>query len=121
MTLCPILDFANHSPHPPYTIPKPIEAELWDTAPSSKRKFGENFVLLSPSMATTPSNTELFLKYGAHPNPTLFTEYGFMTDSAEGPACDEVELDGVIVALFDARGSLGSWMKEILEVEGYWK
>lgn len=72
-------------------------------------------------MATTPSNTELFLKYGAHPNPTLFTEYGFMTDSAEGPACDEVELDGVIVALFDARGSLGSWMKEILEVEGYWR
>lgn len=76
---------------------------------------------MSPSMTTTPPNTELFLKYGAHSNPTLFTEYGFMTDSAEGPStCGEVELDGVIAALFNVRGSLGSWMKEILVVEGYW-
>lgn len=121
MTLCPILDFANHSPRPPYTIPKPIQAELRDTAPSSKKTFGENFVLLSPSTTITPSDTELFLKYGAHSNSTLFTEYGFMTDlSVGGRAGGEAELDGIIAALFNSRGSLGSWMKEILVVEGYW-
>jgi len=118
MTLCPILDFANHSSRPPYAIPKPVQAELWDTASSPKRNFGENFGLLSPSMTTTASNTELFLKYGAHSNPTLFTEYGFVTD--KGPAGGEVELDEVIATLFNTRGSLGSWMKEILLVEGYW-
>jgi hypothetical protein len=124
MTLCPILDFANHSARPPYMIPKATQAELRDTAPSPKRKFGESLVLLSPSMTTNP-NKELFLKYGAHSNSTLFTEYGFVADfSVEEPAPEasrgEVELDGVIEALFNKRGLLGSWMREVLVVEGYW-
>ena len=42
----------------------------------------------------------------------------------EGPVPDlsggEVELDGVIEALFNKRGLLDLWMKEILVVEGYW-
>jgi len=125
ITLCPILDFANHSARPPYTIPRATQAELWDTTPSHKRKFGKNFVLLSPSMTTTPHNKELFLKYGAHSNSTLFTEYGFVADyNVEGPVPEasrgEVELDGVIKAFFDKRGLLGSWMRGILVTEGYW-
>jgi len=124
MTLCPILDFANHSARPPYMIPRATQA-LWNTAPSPKRRFGENFVLLSPSMTTTPHNKELFLKYGAHSNSTLFTEYGFVADyNVEGPVPEashgEVELDGEIEALFNKRGLLGSWMREILIIEGYW-
>ena len=43
-----------------------------------------------------------------------------MTDNVEEPAGGEVELDGVIATLFNTRGSLGSWMKENLVVEGYW-
>ncbi|KAF8959069.1 hypothetical protein BDZ97DRAFT_1839701 [Flammula alnicola] len=125
MTLCPILDFANHTISPPYTMPKPTQSEIWDTGPLGRRKFGDNFVLLSPSTATTSPHEEIFLRYGPHSNSTLFAEYGFVMAPSPNDASDEtsggeIELQGVIETLFLKRGSVGSWMKEILVVEGYW-
>lgn len=103
--------------------PKATRAELWDTGPS--KKFGENFVLLSPSDATTPPGSELYLKYGNHSNATLFSEYGFVNHvNTEGKYDEnpqgEVELEKVIEDLFEQRGTLGTWMKQVLVEEGYW-
>ncbi|KAH9484319.1 Ribosomal lysine N-methyltransferase 2 [Psilocybe cubensis] len=124
MTLCPILDFANHTTKPPYTIPEPTRAELWDTGPSASRKFGDNFVLLSPSDVTGQTE-ELYLRYGLHSNATLFSEYGFVshlhaTEQDDDTPGGQIDLEGVIEDLFSRRGDVGSWMKDLLVEEGYW-
>lgn len=116
MTLCPILDFANHTAHPPYTLPKASPVDTWNIAPPMKHKFGHDFTLLSPSGLITSPDIELFLKYGSHPNSTLFTEYGFVEPTGEG----EVMLDCAVEALFKTRGDVGLWMKDILIAERYW-
>jgi hypothetical protein len=128
MTLCPILDFANHTTRAPYTTPKPTNAEIWNTGPLGKRKLGDNFILLSPSSATTLPNEELFLRYGAHPNSTLFTEYGFVNTSKLADGADDsddyhdpqIELEGAVERLFVKRGAVGAWLQETLDAEGYW-
>lgn len=103
-------------------MPRATQAELWDISPSSRRKFGDDFVLLSPT-SSTPSNEEMFLQYGVHSNATLFAEYGFVNwldsehDNASG--C-ELELGKVIETLFSEREPVGSWMREVLIEEGYW-
>lgn len=124
MTLCPILDFANHTTKPPYTTPEPTRAELWDTGPSSSKKFGDKFVLLSPSNVTGPTE-ELYLRYGLHSSATLFSEYGFVSHLDFAEQSDEtlggqLDLGGVIEDLFARRGVVGSWMKDVLVEEGYW-
>jgi hypothetical protein len=81
-----------------------------------KHKFGQDFTLLSPSGLDTSPDIELFLKYGSHPNSTLFTEYGFVEATGEG----EVILDSEVEALFKMRGHVGLWMKDILIAEKYW-
>ena len=127
MTLCPILDFANHTTRAPYTTPKPTNAEIWNTGPLGKGKYGDNFILLSPSETTLP-NEELFLRYGAHPNSTLFTEYGFVNISKPYDGAHDsddyhdpqIELAGAIESLFTKRGAIGAWLQEKLDAEGYW-
>jgi hypothetical protein len=116
MTLCPILDFANHTALPPYTFPQTSPTDIWDHAPPMKHKFGHDFTLLSPSASVTSPDAQLFLKYGSHPNSTLFTEYGFVEPTHEG----EVILDSTIETLFKLRGQVGLWMKDVLIAERYW-
>jgi len=116
MTLCPILDFANHTTNPPYTLPQASPADIWNIAPPGKHKFGHDFTLLSPSVLVTSPDAELSLKYGSHPNSTLFTEYGFVEPTNEG----EIMLDSAVEALFKLRGHVGLWMKDILVAERYW-
>jgi hypothetical protein len=116
MTLCPILDFANHTANPPYTLPQTSPFDMWDKAPPMKHKFGHDFTLLSPSVLATSPDAQLFLKYGSHPNSILFTEYGFVEPTGEG----EVVLDFAIEALIKLRGRVGLWMKDILIAERYW-
>ncbi|KAF8902104.1 hypothetical protein CPB84DRAFT_1707912 [Gymnopilus junonius] len=122
MTLCPILDLANHTPTPPYTMPQATRAELWGIGPSSRRKYGEDFVLLSPSTSSTRCNEEMFLRYGAHSNATLFAEYGFVNQPNSEQDHNDYELDlgKVIEDLFSERGDIGYWMREVLIEEGYW-
>ncbi|KJA18621.1 hypothetical protein HYPSUDRAFT_169164 [Hypholoma sublateritium FD-334 SS-4] len=100
MTLCPILDFANHTANSPHTMPKPTNGEIWDTGPLGK-KTGEQFILLAPSTAPTAVGDEIYLRY-----EVTFSE--------------ELELQGPIESLFKGRGEIGQWMKECLIAEGYW-
>lgn len=65
------------------------------------------------------------MRYGGHPNQSLFVEYGFVNFiSDEGmksgiyPA--EVDVQPIVVDLFKGQGSVGTWMQTILESEGYW-
>lgn len=121
LTLCPILDFANHTYGETFTH----QGETFDTRPSAQRKFGENFVLLSPSTSTVVAGDQLFLRYGMHANSTLFTEYGFVNivewHNLPQSFQAEVEIDSYMEALFERRGELGSFMKNILLEEGYWR
>ncbi|CAA7271714.1 unnamed protein product [Cyclocybe aegerita] len=123
MTLCPILDFANHHMTIPSASPEATQAKLWNTGPAPKRKFGDNFTLCSPSVHVV-AGQELFLKYGAHAKSTLFVEYGFVDvvdwEAPEEETGGEIEVDTYVETLFDQRGELGLWMKDILAKEGYW-
>ncbi|KAF9564668.1 SET domain-containing protein [Agrocybe pediades] len=123
MTLCPILDFANHAATAPSTKPETSRAELWDAGPSNKRPFGDNFVLLSPDVQTA-GGQELMLRYGVHSNATLFAEYGFVDERSSQGASEmregETEVIQAIEKLFINRGNVGAWMKQVLVDEGYW-
>ena len=84
-------------------------------------------MLLSPGDRATDGGCELFLKYGAHANRTLFVEYGFVNaldtldrNDSEGGELWEVDAQDVVEKLFADRGSVGEQMKATLEDEGYW-
>jgi hypothetical protein len=125
LTLCPILDFANHTYSEHHTYPRATQAQAFDTGPSAKRKFGEDFVLLSPSTSTVVAGEQVFLRYGMHANSTLFTEYGFVNvvdwHNLPESFSAEVEIDSYVEALFERRGEVGSFMKDVLLEEGYWR
>ncbi|KAF8894597.1 hypothetical protein BD779DRAFT_1669078 [Infundibulicybe gibba] len=116
-TLCPILDFANHSSSKPQTWPKPSNADIWDTSISVKKP---KFTLLSPPNVDVQPGEELYLKYGAHSNRFLFIEYGFVNDAQRNISDGDVDLQEDILHLFKQRGALGHWMEERLIEEGYW-
>lgn len=127
MTLCPILDFANHTYKENSMHPGPTMADIWDSAPSlsSKRQFGEDFFLLSPSNATVNVGEQLFLRYGMHANSTLFAEYGFVNtidwSNPDDTFSGEVEVDHFVKTLFETKVEVGKWAKNILIEEGYWE
>lgn len=121
--MCPILDFANHTNRLPHTYPQPSRAEVWDQAPS--RTIGDDFVLLSPKDKTLQPGEEVFLKYGAHSNRILFTDYGFVNELDSNALEDgRIECEADILwrtlRFFAKRGSVGKWMEELLRTEGYW-
>jgi hypothetical protein len=114
MALCPILDFANHTPlstHMSPLLPDPL-------VPST----GRDYTLLSPTAAVIQSDDELYLTYGPHSNKTLFIEYGFINQSSNMPPNlhGEVDVQATVERLFDERDALGDWMKHRLMDEGYW-
>lgn len=123
LTLCPILDFANHTPSSTLIVPvfPPLSTV---SAPGSKARRGD-YTFLSPSEPQILKNDEILLKYGSHPNRTLFVEYGFINlwedgECTAGGFPAEVDLQDLIEALFEQRGATGAWMKEVLQQEGYW-
>ncbi|KAG5715238.1 Ribosomal N-lysine methyltransferase set11 [Termitomyces sp. T112] len=122
VTMCPVIDFANHTNHSNHMSPQePIAGRT--KAPS--KSYGLNFQFISPSSTVTKQDDELFLKYGAHSNQILFVEYGFVSEiSAElllrGDAIGQIALQSELLDLFESRGKLGAWMKDILRTEGYW-
>ncbi|KAH6918599.1 hypothetical protein BKA70DRAFT_1457475, partial [Coprinopsis sp. MPI-PUGE-AT-0042] len=124
LTLCPILDFANHSDLLPTTWPRAGKCELWNIAPRPGK--GDNFVLLSPSTSMSREGDELFLRYGSHTNQFLFAEYGFVnpappaSTSAGDGTYGSINISPDIEDLFHARGCVGRRMKAVLEDEGYW-
>jgi len=123
ITLCPILDFANHNPILPHALPSPSDAGIWNTAPRSK--LGDDFTLMSPANSNIEQGQELYLCYGAHANRTLFVEYGFVNEFSarilsRGEFHGEVDVQELVEHLFDQREAIGKWMRGTLENEGYW-
>jgi len=116
--MCPILDFANHTNNP-----EPCKAELYDQA--FPRASGDDLVLLSPKDKSIYPGEEVFLKYGAHSNRTLFTEYGFVGNTdldalGSGQLNCEADITWRILRLFASRGVMGTYMEQLLRSAGYW-
>ncbi|KIY61738.1 SET domain-containing protein [Cylindrobasidium torrendii FP15055 ss-10] len=112
LTMCPILDTANHSPYIPSMIPRTVGT------PIRAMKF------LSPANAGLSAGQEIFLKYGAHANRTLFVEYGFVNPMSEdtiqqGHADAEVDLFSILEEIFRTSGTYEA-LKGLLDEHGYW-
>ncbi|KAG2020301.1 hypothetical protein CC2G_005658 [Coprinopsis cinerea AmutBmut pab1-1] len=124
LTLCPILDFANHSPVHPSTSPLPTKCDIWNIAPRPGQ--GDDFTLSSPPRVTVARGEELYLRYGYHSNQFLFAEYGFVSLLSLAERCREnsgygnVNITPVVEDLFASRGRVGERMKTLLKEEGYW-
>ncbi|KAG6818132.1 hypothetical protein H0H87_000037 [Tephrocybe sp. NHM501043] len=121
VTMCPIIDFANHTSGSNHMAPRLSNA----VGKTPLKTRGRDFTVLSPSSSATKRNDELFLTYGAHSNHTLFVEYGFTNEASPenlscGDVIGEISIDAVVIELFESRGELGGWMKGILQSEGYW-
>jgi len=120
MTLCPILDFANHTAQ---STPLLMPRNVTNVTPGKKGR--EDLTFFSPEDTWAAPGQELFLKYGAHSNCTLFVEYGFLTRATErellrGSAQADVDVGQAIERLIEGKGNVGVWMKDWLEAEGYW-
>jgi len=122
LTMCPILDFANHTNTSRHMSPVPTDPRPWNT-PSSSKQMGD-CTFLSPR-DVVQGGEEIYLCYGAHANRTLFVEYGFINELPEAAAMSEeyngeVDVQDIIEQLYEDKGALGTWMKSILEDNGYW-
>ncbi|KAJ7774807.1 hypothetical protein B0H16DRAFT_1508485 [Mycena metata] len=115
LTLCPILDFANHTVAGPCMTLRLSDAERSNTAPIPR--LGDPLTLLSPDTPTKPGE-ELYLTYGAHPNRTLFVEYGFVVAGTSDHSRAEVEVQDLVEPLFDTDD--GAVKKKMLQDCGYW-
>ncbi|KAJ6596873.1 hypothetical protein DFH09DRAFT_1023264 [Mycena vulgaris] len=115
LTLCPILDFANHTVAGPCMTTRLSDAERSNAPPIPR--LGDPLTLLSPHTLTNPDE-ELHLTYGAHPNRTLFVEYGFVAACAPDDARAEVDVQDIVEPLFD--GNDGAIKKKMLQDSGYW-
>ncbi|KAI0807377.1 SET domain-containing protein [Fomes fomentarius] len=118
--LCPILDFANHSPGQTHIFPV-IDSEVWAVI---SKKSPKNFIFFGPSSTSVSSGQELYLQYGAHPNSFLFSEYGFVNRIPDGAIIageysGEVDVQDPVEELV-AKSPLGPRFKSILEAKGYW-
>ncbi|OJA21605.1 hypothetical protein AZE42_01659 [Rhizopogon vesiculosus] len=119
LTLCPILDFANHTAKGSHMTPVPSEADIWNTAPV--KPIGKGFKFVSPADTAVQEGEEIFLTYGPHPNRTLFVEYGFVSKSSgEAEVTDgEVDIQDLVGSLILDQ-KLGAFVRSVLEDEGYW-
>lgn len=122
LTLCPILDFANHSIVLPSMTPRATDADIWDMP--LKRRV-EPFSLMSPARTTTKAGDELYLRYGFHTNQFLFVEYGFSAAVSEhevlsGVQQADIDITPTVEEVFARKGKVGEWLKEQLLDEGYW-
>lgn len=115
LTLCPILDFANHAVTGPCMTPRLSDAERSNAPPIPK--LGDPLTLLSPD-TPTKAGDELYLTYGAHSNRTLFVEYGFVAACAPDDPRAEVDVQDLVEHLF--QGKDGETKKKMLQDSGYW-
>jgi len=121
VTLCPILDFANHVWHHSHIQPV-SDSGILNT--SSKAKDAFRF-LATDYIAGAEVDEEVCLRYGGHSNQSLFVEYGFVNlvsneDMKLGTYPAEVDVQPIVANLFEKLGSVGTWMQTVLESEGYW-
>ncbi|KAG9318465.1 hypothetical protein JVU11DRAFT_556 [Chiua virens] len=120
LTMCPILDFANHTSGQANMSPVPSKSEIWNAAPVNPIGDGVRFV--SPDNVKIEDDDEILLTYGLHSNKTLFVEYGFVNlFSEDGPSpSGEVDVQGLAEKHIFAVLQLGEAVKAVLVAEGYW-
>ncbi|KIJ69446.1 hypothetical protein HYDPIDRAFT_106062 [Hydnomerulius pinastri MD-312] len=120
LTMCPILDFANHTLDKPHITPVPSNADIWNAAPV--KSIGDGFKFLSPDNATIREGDEIYLTYGSHSNKTLFVEYGFVNDIPKDipRITGEVDVQDILEEIVSENPRLGGVVKDVLVTEGYW-
>lgn len=112
ISLCPLLDFANHSSSP--HVMRPADSHKQKAPPGDiPNKYSLSF--LSPSDRPIEPDEEIFLRYGDHSNKTLFVEYGFVLEDHKFP---EVDIQDIVEKKF--LSSPRSILRELLEREAYW-
>ncbi|KAI5124551.1 hypothetical protein M0805_003073 [Coniferiporia weirii] len=106
LTLCPIIDFANHATSD--FLPQVSPRKTSEDALAKPR----DFVFLTPGRAVDEGE-EVYLKYGSHCNRTLFAEYGFVGECSE-PSGGEVEVSDLVNEL-----ALSKSVSNLLDEQGY--
>ena len=131
LTLCPILDFANHQETPSHITPV-VETALRD--PGSQASTGD-YTFKSCADATVEAGQQLYLRYGGHSNRTLFVEYGFVNRFGpeaitRGEFHGEVDVQDLVEECIQTlrptnggrreASAYRQWLMDTLEEEGYW-
>lgn len=119
MTLCPIVDFANHTSVQPRMIPVPSDSETRNGAPV--HSIGDGLIFMCPDNVKIDEDDEILLTYGLHSNQMLFVEYGFVNVFSEnGPSPGgEVDVQD-LVEDYVFVGVCPREVKAVLVAEGYW-
>ncbi|KAH0830552.1 hypothetical protein J3R83DRAFT_2006 [Lanmaoa asiatica] len=119
LTMCPVVDFANHTSGQACMTPVPSNSENWNTAPVNS--IGDGLKFISPHNVKIKENDEILLTYGSHSNKTLFVEYGFVNSFKNGPSpSGEVDVVDLAEKYVFADVRLREAMKVALVNEGYW-
>jgi hypothetical protein len=122
ITLCPILDFANHTTNGRCMSPSSNQSVV--RAGPGQEWLQEGITFLSPHDSTVSEGQELYLTYGWHCNRILFVEYGFVNIPLEPTSRihfgGEIDIQDIIERLLEAKGHAGMWMQAKLIEEGYW-
>ena len=131
LTLCPILDFANHNEAPSHITPA-VETAL--RSPGSHASAGD-FIFTSCIDTIVEAGQQLYLRYGGHSNRTLFAEYGFVNQFGpeaipRGDFRGEVDVQDIVEECirtlkprYGGRREASAyqrWVMDTLEEEGYW-
>lgn len=117
LTLFPIIDLANHTsskslPQVVYSAPT---HDIWGNGHNRIAK-PHDLVFLSPDRPVKIGE-ELYLRYGGHPNRTLFVEYGFV-DDVNDEKSGELEVSDVVDELFASKPA-GGRIRQILDEDGF--
>jgi hypothetical protein len=127
MSLCPVFDFANHAWMQPTMEPvRTSGSAIWQAGRRRSPGGGGNADLVCVSCdAGVSRDQEVTLRYGWHPNRTLFVEYGFANaitseEVLSGVYPGEVNVQDIVTRMMDCRGERGAFVKRALDAEGYW-
>ncbi|KAI0306592.1 hypothetical protein B0F90DRAFT_777523 [Multifurca ochricompacta] len=126
MSLCPVFDFANHVWTRPTMKPvRAAESEIWQVEGRSPGGGGNSDLVFASCDTGVTRDQEVTLRYGWHPNRTLFVEYGFTNaitseEVMSGMYPGEVNIQDIVTSLLDRQGETGAFVKRTLEREGYW-
>lgn len=120
LTMCPILDFANHTSGQACMTPVPSNSKVWNAVPVNS--IGDGLEFISPDNVKIEENDEILLTYGLHSNKTLFVEYGFVNPlSKDGPSpSGEVDVQDMVEKNVFADVRLREAVKVALVAEDYW-
>ncbi|KAI0006017.1 hypothetical protein BJV74DRAFT_15140 [Russula compacta] len=126
MSLCPVFDFANHAWMQPTMEPiRAAGSEIWRNRRCSPGGDSNTDLVCISCDKGIAYDQEVTLRYGWHPNRTLFVEYGFANvitteELMSGAYPGEVNVYDIVIGWLDCRGERGSFVKRTLDAEGYW-